>query len=262
MLNPLLWIAWCCLVFFMSVRLYVGPIQAAEAERIHGLPLQTILELEQTARLLAVLFDSGRAVINDNQLLFDDRTKKDKHFSPEVFERQLADMFRGRSGADLQELDAARMPANAKQLLKQLVAVSKTVVAQAQPELDRLDVGFKGFIPAVFGERVATRFTARTGVRLKQTALVPRNPANAPDPFERTALEAFAEPSYPREKNISEVTAKGQAVRLMFPLYTTRHCLDCHGEPKGVLDRTGYPREGLILGQNAGAISVVLPISK
>ena len=236
MLNPLLWIAWCCLVFFMSVRPSVTRFMPLT--RAHSWPSSSHHSRTRAdRRLLAVLFDSGRAVINDNQLLFDDRTKKDKHFSPEVFERQLADMFRGRSGADLQELDAARMPANAKQLLKQLVAVSKTVVAQAQPELDRLDVGFKGFIPAVFGERVATRFTARTGVRLKQTALVPRNPANAPDPFERTALEAFAEPSYPREKNISEVTAKGQAVRLMFPLYTTRHCLDCHGEPKGVLDQ-------------------------
>jgi general secretion pathway protein A len=48
----------------------------------------------------------------------------------------------------------------------------------------------------------------------------------------------------------------------MFPLYMTRQCLACHGEPKGTLDKTGYPREGLKLGQNAGAISVVIPISR
>ena len=97
---------------------------------------------------------------------------------------------------------------------------------------------------------------------MKQTALAPRNPANAPDAFERAALEAFAEPSYPQEKVISEVTAKGGTIRLMFPLYTTRQCLTCHGEPKGSPDRTGYPREGLRLGQNAGAISVMLPVNK
>ena len=97
---------------------------------------------------------------------------------------------------------------------------------------------------------------------MKQTALAPRNPANAPDPFERAALEAFAEPSYPQEKVITEVTAKDKTIRLMFPLYMTRQCLHCHGEPKGSPDPMGYPREGLRLGQNAGAISVMLPVGK
>ena len=114
----------------------------------------------------------------------------------------------------------------------------------------------------MFGARVATRFTDKTGVRLKQTALVPRNPANRPDLYERVALEAFADSTYPREKVISEMAANTSALRLMFPLYATRHCLDCHGGPKGGLDRTGYPREGLALGQNAGAISVLLPVTK
>ncbi|MFO0717726.1 MAG: DUF3365 domain-containing protein [Nitrospira sp.] len=56
------------------------------------------------------------------------------------------------------------------------------------------------------------------------------------------------------------MAANSSSFRLMFPLYATRHCLDCHGEPKGVADRMGYPREGLVLGQNAGAISVLLPV--
>jgi general secretion pathway protein A len=227
-----------------------------------GVPLQTVLEFEHIARLLAILLDSGRAVINDNQSLFDDRARADKGFTPDVFERQLVDMFRSRSGVDLQDLDEARIPNGAKRLLRELVAVSKQVVADAQPEINRPDVGFKGFIPAVFGARVAARFTERTGVRLKQTALSPRNPRNAPDAAERAALEAFADPTFPREKVISEATAQSGWLRLMFPLYTTRHCLDCHGEPKGELDRTGYPREGLKLGQNAGAISVMIPIRK
>ncbi|MEW6245117.1 MAG: DUF3365 domain-containing protein [Nitrospirota bacterium] len=227
-----------------------------------GVPLQTVLEFESAARLLAILLDSGRAVINDNQSLFDDPGRIEKGFTPDLFERQLVDMFRSRSGVDLQDLDEARIPNGAKRLLKELVVVSKQVVADAQPEINRPDVGFKGFIPAVFGARVAARFTERTGVRLKQTALSPRNPRNAPDAAERAALEAFADPAFPREKVISEVTAKSGWLRLMFPLYTTRQCLDCHGEPKGELDRTGYPREGLKLGQNAGAISVMIPIRK
>jgi Protein of unknown function (DUF3365) len=225
-----------------------------------GAPLQTILELETTALLLAVLLDSGRNVINEQQPPFNEQENRGKGFTPELFERQLLDIFRSRSGTDLGNLREAKIPAGAKKLLKELVLDSKQVVAEAQVEINRPGGKLKEFIPAIFGSRVATLFTERTHVRLKQTALVPRNPLNAPDTAERAALEAFADPTYPLEKVMSEVTAKSGSLRLMFPLYTTRKCLDCHGDPKGELDRTGYPREGLKLGENAGAISVVIPI--
>ena len=227
-----------------------------------GASLQSVFETEQTARLLAILLDSGRYVINENQELFDDPSKEHKGFSPEVFEHQLTEVFRSRSGIDLQDLSAARLPNGGRELLHSLLVVSKRVVAEAQADINRKDVDFKGFIPAVFGARVAARFTDMTGVRLKQTALAPRNPSNAPDHFEKMVLQQFADPSYPREKVISETIAKSNSLRLMFPLYTTRQCLDCHGEPKGELDKTGYPREGLRLGQNGGAISVVIPIGR
>jgi general secretion pathway protein A len=225
-----------------------------------GPPLQAILELETTARLLAILLDSGRNVINEQEVLFDGHEKTGKTVTPDMFERQLTDVFYSRSGIDLRDLEAAPISARAKKLLKELVSVSTQVVGEAQLEVTRRGGEFKGFIPAIFGARAATRFTERTQVRLKQTALAPRNPLNAPDAVERMALEVFADPSYPREKVISEVTAKSRSLRLMFPLYTTRKCLDCHGDPKGEPDRTGYPREGLSLGQNAGAISVMIPI--
>jgi hypothetical protein len=225
-----------------------------------GLLFHTILELETTARLLAILLDSGRNVINEHQVVSDDQEKPKQDLTPNMFERQLLEVFRSRSGTDLRHLETARVPARAKKLLKELMSVSRQVVTEAQPEINRRDGGRKEFIPAIYGVRVASRFTERTHVRLKQTALEPRNSLNAPDAIERTALEAFADPSYPLEKVISEITTASGSLRLMFPLYTTRKCLDCHGEPKGELDRTGYPREGLKLGQNAGAISVVIPI--
>jgi len=237
--------------------------EAATAERNRhddGVAFQTILDLEHTARLLAILLDSGRSVINENQALFDDPVKGNKGFTPEAFERQLSHMFRDRSGLNLAELDSAHIPPSAKKWLKELLAASKQVVKDAQPEINQ-PAGRSKLIPAVFGSRVAGLFTERTGVRLKQTALAPRNPANAPDAAERSVLEMFAASDYPREKAISEATAKS-GLRLMYPLYMTRQCLDCHGEPKGALDKTGYPREGLRLGQNAGAISVVIQISQ
>ena len=209
-----------------------------------------------------MLLDSGRAVINENQPLFDSASKGTKGFTPEVFERQLVEVFRSRSGLDLNDLASARVSTKAVRLLRSLVSVSKQVVAEAQGQINRSDGTFSGLIPAVFGARAAAQFTKQTRVRLKQTALAPRNPVNAPDPFEQAALRDFADPAYPREKTITEVTARSGALRLMFPLYATRHCLDCHGEPKGEIDKTGYPKEGLQLGHNAGAISVVIPVKK
>ena len=253
MVSRLRWVAGAVLLATIQ-----GEAATTERARPNDRPaFQTIVELEQTARLIAILLDSGRSVINENQPLFDDPVKVDKGFTPDVFERQLARMFRDRSGLDLADLDSARMPPSAKQWLKDLLAVSKQVVKDAQPEIDKAATQ-SPLIPAVFGSRVAGRFTERTGVQLKQTALAPRNPANAPDAVERSALEMFAAPDYPREKAISEATAKTGMMRLLYPLYMTRQCLDCHGEPKGTLDKMGYPREGLRLGQNAGAISVAI----
>lgn len=233
---------------------------AARTAEDSGPTLQAVLEVETTARLLAMLLVSGRAVVNDNQDVIDSPEKGDKGFSPEVFERQLVETFRMRSGLDLRDLESARIPQRAKKLLGTMVSISRQVVAEAQPQINRPGVGYKGFIPAVFGARVSSRFAKATGVRLKQTALVPRNPSNAPDEFEKGALLAFADPSYPRDKAISEMMSGSRTLRLMLPLYATRRCLDCHGEPKGQPDRTGHLREGLQMGQVAGAISVTIPI--
>lgn len=36
-------------------------------------------------------------------------------------------------------------------------------------------------------------------------------------------------------------------------------CTECHGQPPGELDATGYPKEGWSVGDVAGAVSVVVP---
>ena len=236
----------------------IPPTSGIEHPARSSLPFHTVLELEQTARLLAVLLDSGRAVINDNQMVLEG--SQGNGLTPEAFERQLVEMFRGRAGIDLHELDDTVLAPRTKRLLRALVETSREVIVDLHRDVRPQATGFTGVIPAVFGSRVSARFTDHTGVRLKQTSLAPRNPANRPDAYERGALEAFADSAYPRETVISEMAADSASFRLMFPLYATRHCLDCHGEPKGVIDRMGYPREGLVLGQNAGAISVLLPV--
>ena len=42
-------------------------------------------------------------------------------------------------------------------------------------------------------------------------------------------------------------------------LYDSEDCRICHGSPKGILDISGYPREGAQVGELAGAISIQIP---
>jgi general secretion pathway protein A len=221
-------------------------------------------DLVETGRLLAILLDSGRGVVAANQPLINDAGKGDKGFTPEVFEKQLTEKFKARSGADLANLNAAGVPATAKTLLPELVAASKKTVANAQANINRQGVGYKGFTPAHFGTQAAAEFSAKTGIYLKQTttdALL-RNPKNKADDFEAGMLKKFADASYPRQgdKILSGTVEGGKAVRVLLPLFYGKGCLGCHGEPKGETDISGYKKEGANEGDLGGAISAKLPV--
>lgn len=85
---------------------------------------------------------------------------------------------------------------------------------------------------------------------------------NKPDTYEAEVRKALAEQaSNGSESNAKwEVTDAGQTLRLVLPLYYSKACLDCHGEPKGEHDISGYPCEGGKGGELGGAISVKLSL--
>ena len=58
---------------------------------------------------------------------------------------------------------------------------------------------------------------------------------------------------------IVEWIDNGRLLRTMMPIYYSEDCLTCHGNPKGILDISGYPREGAQAGELAGAISIQIP---
>lgn len=88
---------------------------------------------------------------------------------------------------------------------------------------------------------------ASPGLRGHTTSLHPLRAANAPDPWERAGLEAFAQGA--REWSGVEESPDGPVFRLMRPRLTTAACLECHGHQ-------GY-REGDVL----GGISVTVPLA-
>ena len=221
-------------------------------------------EVEETARLLAKLLESGRAVIERNQRVIDDPHKGDKGFTPDVFEAELVREFRAKSGIDLTALSTAPVsiviPPLAKELLPALVQASREVVRDAQVVINQRGIGYKNFIPATWGSQASARFSKSSHVRLKQTALDARNPKNEPDEYEVSVLKWLA--ARPRaEAYVSELTEEGRTLRVVMPIYYAKDCLACHGEQKGVLDISGYPKEGHKEGDLAGAITVTAPLS-
>jgi len=221
-------------------------------------------EAEETARLLAKLLKAGRLVIEQNQQLIDDQHKGDKGFTPEVFEQQLVQEFRQQTGIDLLKIQSTpasiAIPPLAKELLPAFVLASKEVVRDAQVVINQRGIGYKNFIPATYGSQAAARFSKQSHVRLKQTTLEPRNPKNEPDDYEASVLKWLS--GRPRaEAYVSELTDHGQTLRVIMPIYYVTTCLTCHGEPKGDLDISGYPKEGHREGDLAGAITVTTPLS-
>lgn len=234
----------------------IGPVQAAPPEQLRA-------EAEETARLLAKLLQAGRLVIEHNQARIDDIHTGDKGFTPDVFEREMYDVFRQRTGVDLTAASAKHtpfvIPPLARNLLPALIDASKDVVRDAQVVINQRGIGYKNFIPATFGSQAAARFSKRSQVQLKQTALQPRNPKNEPDEYESSVLRWLS--GRPNgDAYVSELTESGGTLRVMMPIYYQRECLACHGTPKGEWDISGYPKEGAQEGDLAGAISVKIPL--
>lgn len=225
-------------------------------------PEQLRAEAEETARLLAKLLQAGRLVIEQNQTLIDDAHKGDKGFAPDVFERQMYEVFRQRTGIDLgapATKTALAVPPLARTLLPALIEAGKEVVSDAQIVINQRGIGYKNFIPATFGSQAAARFSKRSHVQLKQTALQPRNPKNEPDEYESSVLHWLSgRPN--SDAYVSELTESGKTLRVIMPIYYQQACLVCHGEPKGEWDISGYPKEGAREGGLAGAISVKIPL--
>lgn len=215
-------------------------------------------ETERTAELLATLLDAGRVVVERNQSLINDARRGDKGFSPDVFERLVRDEFFRQVQIDL-TTSASSLPPHAKDLLMRLLLASKEVVADAQFVINQRGIGYKNFIPATFGSQAARKFSKHSTVTIKQTTLDPRNERNAPDAYEETALRRLAHQPASTSPLVEWIDG-GQLLRAMMPIYYSEDCLTCHGSPKGILDISGYPREGAQVGELAGAISIQIPV--
>ena len=217
-------------------------------------------EIEKTAQHLATLLNVGRLIVERNQTRINDSRIGDKGFTPEEFEHEVVDEFMRQTTIDLKQ-PPSHLFSLAKELLPMLLQSSKEVVADVQFVINQRGIGFKNFVPATFGSQAARRFSNRSHVKIKQTALNPRNLKNTPDAYEENVLKRLTtQPAV--DTSIIEWIDNGTTLRAMTPLYYSQDCLACHGKPRGILDISGYPREGAQEGDLAGAISIQIPVKQ
>lgn len=211
---------------------------------------------------LATLLRAGRSVISNHQDLFNDPSLGDKGFDGDRMVEEATALFAERRGeepvsGDLSDRD--------RRLIEAQIAAMDEVVDEHKSQIDIEGMGFKGFIPALFGRLVNERFAEKVGdeARIKVTAPIElvRNRNARPDDWETAVIETrFRAPDWPRgEAYTEEVDVDGRpAFRMLLPEYYSSSCLSCHGGPAGELDITGYPKEGAGEGDLAGAISIIL----
>ena len=226
-----------------------------------GVPIQAATEDEQIALKLATLLRSSRKVISDNQDLINEQKTGKNLTAQRVLEEGKANYAKA-TGQPFPTLNKATKEGK---LLQAEIDSIQEVMTDAQTLINDPNLGFKGFLPAVFAKRVADAFKPKVGEEayLKLTApkeLI-RNRANRPDPWEDSVIKTkFQGGGWEKGKAFSETTDLNgkKAYRLLIPEYYGPSCLSCHGDPKGELDITGGKKEGMKLEDLGGAVSAAI----
>jgi hypothetical protein len=120
-------------------------------------------------------------------------------------------------------------------------------------------------------QRMTAEAAATEGVAVRRVALRVRNPANAPDDFERRALERWQAEGAPSAPLAEVVGAPGggRELRYLRPIVFQPLCVTCHGAPgeipaavrEAVAAR--YPEDratGFRPGDLRGAVSARVPL--
>ncbi|NRB43073.1 MAG: DUF3365 domain-containing protein [Pseudomonadales bacterium] len=220
--------------------------------------LSYALSEDNISEELTSLYRAARKVVSVNQGHINKIDIGDKGLSGEVVVAKALDNYTQATGnvLDIDNLSSAQTA--------MLDAVSE-VMEQNQDLINEQGVGFKGFLPAIFARQLATTFNGKMSGKMKIKLTAPkkyvRNRSNRPDKWEHNIIEnMFKQSTYPKGQPFSEISAvKGKsAYRFILPEYYGQSCLACHGGPKGERDISGGKKEGGVLGELGGAISLII----
>ena len=119
---------------------------------------------------------------------------------------------------------------------------------------------FKGLYCVVAAKAVGVFVTTSTDYTIRYTDIETRKKADAADPFELEALQAFyGDRTMMEYYALTDYEGK-EAFRYLKVMEFTDSCMKCHGEPAGEYDVVGYKKEGFHVGDVAGAVSIVMPV--
>lgn len=149
------------------------------------------------------------------------------------------------------------------QVLAQQMDAVWEFMASNQYRLEQIsytnDGVYQGLHCAIVGRSIGALFTSQSTYTTRFVNFNPRNQADEPDEFETAALDAFSAGTSAEYYGITQYEGK-KVFRYLAPMRIEENCLDCHGEPAGEIDVTGYAKEGWGIGDVGGAISIVMPL--
>lgn len=216
----------------------------------------------QIAKSLATMLRAGRTVISKNQDRINDPNTANKGLDGEMVLAEASAIYQKATEINPASIDPGSLHGR---LIRMQMDSIVEVMDVHQETLNRQGVGFKGFIPAVFGRLVNEAFGRRAiGIaEIKVTAppQLIRNPKVQPDEWELNVVQTrLLSASWPRDQSYTAMATKSgvQAQRTLIPEYYGASCLACHGSPQGEIDITGFPKEGAHEGDLGGIISITL----
>lgn len=118
---------------------------------------------------------------------------------------------------------------------------------------------FKGLYCAIAGKSIAKILERDTNYTIRYTNLEPRKKASLSDEYETAAIVSFADGASTEKYGVDRYDDQ-EVFRYVAPIYLQESCLDCHGSPKGEPDVTGFPKEGMQVGDLIGVTSIITPI--
>jgi len=243
-------------VFLLFIALFLKATQANEL----------VVNDKKSITEIAKVYHASMAYIFNEQSLINSNTQnKDELFGQS---------FIGKIQSTYKEMFNQPFPEKSDKQISNLLTLMMLVMEDNRTLLLDNDIGFKGFIPAIFAFQLSQKFKERGfGLNIKFTNFEDRvrNKLNSPDYWEESALSVL------KERNIEEVfdndtSFEGRdAIRYMRAVKMTPMCLNCHGVPQDNpvnsehdkktwhhKDKTGFLMEGWKLGELGGGISVVL----
>ena len=209
------------------------------------------------------MLSAGRTVVSRHQDSINDANLANKGFDSKTVLNEAIKIYHGADGVDPLSIDPNSR--HGKLIRMQMDAIAEVIDAHQQT-INRKGVGFKGFIPAVFGRLTNESFGRRAAGLAEMKVTAPpkfiRNAKAKADDWEsrRDPRQAADWRHGRRSQSFAAVTqAKGKtAHRTAVPEYYGASCLSCHGSPQGEIDITGYPKEGGKEGDLGGVISITL----